>query len=465
LKNFQKNLIFAFSAQLISMLMSMLLSLVLPKFLGVEQYAYWQLFILYSGYVGFFHFGLSDGLYLRYGGVNRSEMNKDLIGSQFRFMIIWQVAISILIVLFIPFIIHDDSRLFVWIVTAIFLVIANATWCMGFIFQAANETRIYSIATIISKLLAVLFIIMLFLFKIYDFKLYIVAYVLAQLISSLYCLFKGKEFVLSKWVSLKTLLYETRKNISIGIKLTFANIASSLILGTGKIFVDHFWGINSFGVLSLSISLVNFILQFISQASMVFFPELRQSDEKKQYKIYNSLDNLLGILLCGALIFYSPCCWLVSNWLPSYADSLTYLAIILPICVFDGKMQLLYSTFMKVYRKEKSLLILNVGSCILCVLLCFFLTFVIKSIIAVAFAMLIAIVVRNLISSVYLVRVMKLNMNKIIFVELFLCTIFILLNNTLPLVESFIIYMIIYIAVLIILLPKIKRYFFMLKNR
>ena len=80
LKNkFWNNIIFAFLAQGISLFLSVLMSLIVPKFLTVRDFGYWQLFIFYFGYVGFFHFGLNDGVYLKYGGKSYDEMDKPLL--------------------------------------------------------------------------------------------------------------------------------------------------------------------------------------------------------------------------------------------------------------------------------------------------------------------------------------------------------------------------------------------------
>ncbi|WP_249630235.1 hypothetical protein [Streptococcus uberis] len=67
-KSFKKNLLAAFSAQGVSLLISILMSLFVPKILGITEFSYWQLFIFYIGYAGFFHFGYNDGLYLKLGG-------------------------------------------------------------------------------------------------------------------------------------------------------------------------------------------------------------------------------------------------------------------------------------------------------------------------------------------------------------------------------------------------------------
>ena len=61
---FAKDASFAVMSQLISLLSGLVLSFILPKYISVANYGYWQLFILYTGYVGFLHFGFNDGLYL-----------------------------------------------------------------------------------------------------------------------------------------------------------------------------------------------------------------------------------------------------------------------------------------------------------------------------------------------------------------------------------------------------------------
>ena len=95
---FIKNLFAAFLAQGISLLVSVFMSFIIPKILGVTQYSYWQLFIFYSGYVGFFHFGFNDGLYLRLGGKKFEELDYDNIGTQFKLFFFIQCFISLTVI-------------------------------------------------------------------------------------------------------------------------------------------------------------------------------------------------------------------------------------------------------------------------------------------------------------------------------------------------------------------------------
>ena len=60
-----KNLLYSVSANIISMLVSAVLLILLPNLLGETEYGYWQLYLFYTSYVGFFHFGIVDGIYYR----------------------------------------------------------------------------------------------------------------------------------------------------------------------------------------------------------------------------------------------------------------------------------------------------------------------------------------------------------------------------------------------------------------
>lgn len=465
MNKFVNNLLFAFGSQAISMISGMLVSLVLPKILGVDDFSYWQLFVFYNSYVGLFHFGLTDGLYLRYGGTKLKDMDNNLIGSQIKLMSIGQIGICAVFLCVLPFIVHDSMRQFVWICVCVFLIILNLMNGLGYIFQAGNETKLFSISTIISKLLFIIFVVILLtVFHNKNVKYYIIAFLLSHVIATSYSIYKGSKFVFSKFIPLKRLIPETFSNMKIGINMTISAIAGSLILGLGRALVDSHWNLTSFGVFSLAISLATLILQFISQISMVMFPALRQKNGERQIEIYRLLRDSMGIILCGVLIIYAPLKSILSWWLPNYSESLTYLGFILPICVFDGKMQMLYNTYLKVLRKERALLVINVVSCLISLALCLFSTYFINSIFAIIYSMIIAISIRSIISSIYLSRKMQINYERTIPIELLLCVIFVLLNNFTSPFISFCIYLLVYLIAIIMCKKQIQNTITQLKK-
>ena len=448
-KRFTENLIFAFSAQGLSFVFSTLMVLLVPRVLGVEQYSYWQLFIFYSLYVGFFHFGLSDGIYLKYGGIELENLDKDRIGSQFKLMLAWLFLVCLCLM---PILIHfasNEYRRYIWILIGLYLVIANATWYLGFVFQAANRTSVYSISIIISKATYIVFIITMVWLRSTNFKPFVAFYVVAQAIAFLYVAYMGREFIFSKMLPFKETFVEAKNNILIGINLTISNIVSSLILGIGRAMVDGTEGIESFGLLSLSVTLTNFFLQFIAQASMVMFPAIRQLNEESMKRIYLKLRSGISYVLCFILVLYVPLKITLSWWLPQYTESLRYLAYLLPICIFDGKMQLLFNTFLKVLRKERAMLQINLIVLGISTILCAIGAFIIKDIIAVSIAMLLAIVLRSIITNAYLSKVMVTKFDKNLIWEFGLSFSFIVLNAYVNNYLAFLIYGIMYVLYLI----------------
>lgn len=100
-KKFLTNLSYAFGAQFISLALSMILSLLVPKLLGVTSFGYWQLFIFYTSYIPFFHFGLNDGVYLLNGGKSYDELDKSSLKSQLLLGTLMELLISLFICFFV----------------------------------------------------------------------------------------------------------------------------------------------------------------------------------------------------------------------------------------------------------------------------------------------------------------------------------------------------------------------------
>ena len=364
-----RNIIYAFAAQGISLLLSILTSLILPKFFDKANYGYWSLFLFYTGYTGFFHFGLNDGVYLKIGGTEYEDMDKKLLGGQFWFGALFQSVIAIGIVLWAVLSGNGVDTEFVFIMTAVYMLLYNLTLYLGCVFQAANETRLYSLSVMIDKIVFMVSILALFIVKSSDYKTYVWLYMSAKLCAMLYCVYKGREIVFAGRMAFGTVAREALDSIRIGINLTIANIAGNLILGGGRFIIDRYWGIEDFGEVSFSLTLTNFFLLFVSQISMVLFPALRQIDEKRQKSLFEMSKHVLNVMLPIVFLVYIPAKEILKLWLPQYEVSLAYMAILLPMCIFDGKMNLVCATYFKVLRKERFLLYVNIFSMVLSVVL------------------------------------------------------------------------------------------------
>ena len=75
-----KNTIYVIAAQSISLILGIARTLLLPVLLGITNFGYWQVYLLYMSYVGIFALGFNDGIYLKYGNYEYDELPKEHSG-------------------------------------------------------------------------------------------------------------------------------------------------------------------------------------------------------------------------------------------------------------------------------------------------------------------------------------------------------------------------------------------------
>lgn len=452
-----KNIMYAFGAQGISMILSILMSLFLPKVLGVREYSYWQLFVFYISYAGFFHLGENDGMYLKQGGKDYNQLDYSLLNTDLFLITSFQIVVMIVgcVALGVTGM-ADQNRVFVLICTMIYMIIYNYSGYLSYVLQIANRIKEYSISVVIEKILFLIAVVIGIITNNTFFTVYIILNLAAKTIGLLYSIVKCKEVVFAKIHFSRNAIYDFWDNIKVGINLTFSSVAGMLVLGVGRNMIDAQWGVETFGKFSLAISLSNFMLQFISQISLVLFPALKRADESKVIEYYRKIQDLLSFAILGVLLGYMPVYYLLRMWIPQYAESLRYMVILLPICVFDGKMNLLCNTYLKVLRKERQLLYFNLIALAVSFSLCFFGAYVLKNVISVAIFMVVAVAIRSIISEVYLNRLLYAGLPVDVVVDSVMSLIFVAGTWFMNPLKGFIIYLFAYIVMCVLFRRKIR---------
>lgn len=398
------NMLAAAGAQGVSMLVSFATALLVPKVLGVEEFGYWQLFLFYFGYAGAFQLGLNDGVYLIEGGKSRETIDRQKLSSQFLFGLLCQSLMSFVVIMATIAMQPENKRAFVIISCSILMPLYNSACFFQYLYQAIDETRIYSKSVVLDRGIMLALLIVLIVLKVDAFELYVYAFVFGKVIQLAYCLFHARGILVSEFMSLADAAKVSISSISVGIKLMIANLASTLILGMMRFVVDSCWGIEVFGHVSLALTMANFFLNFMTSTTMVLFPTLRKMDENELKKFFQSVQNALEIMLPIVMLAYLPIRFLLSTWLPAYADSFAYLGIIMPLCLFDGKMNTLYTTMFKVCRKEGELMKLNMAAMLMSAVLSIISGYIIHNLVGVLLSGTMAVICRSTVSTIVLSR-------------------------------------------------------------
>lgn len=421
LRNFSYSLI----SNLISLVISTLVVLIIPKFIDVESYGYWQLYVFYSSYVGLLHFGWNDGIYLKEGGNNYADINKQSYFSQFYLLLISQFIIALFGFGFTYFYVAEENKRFVLYSTAICLILVNCRYMLLFLLQATNRIKDYSIVTISDRILYALFIAGLILFKFYDFKLMTYMDLLSKGISLLIAIYYCRDIVFQKFAYLRLELEEIKENILSGIKLMFSNIASKLIIGNIRFGIERMWTVAVFGQVSLTLSISGFMMLFINAVGIVLFPFLRNVKKENLNQFYVISRDSIVIIMFLFLFLYFPVIQILKHWLPKYNDGLIYLSILFPMCLFEGKMSMLVSTYLKVLREEKFLLMINVVSLIASLIVGSITIYLLKNLDLTVFGIIFLVAFRCVFAEIFISKKLNLNIIKDISQELLLTVVFI----------------------------------------
>lgn len=427
-KGILKNFSYSFAANITSTLISMVLVAFVPKLLGQTEYSYWQLYVFYTGYVGFFHFGLADGIYLRYGGKEYDEVPKPLFHFQFWTLVCCEILLAIVMSLFVIFLIPNSDKILILLLTALCCVLVLPRTMLQYVLQGTNRIKEYARNLMIEKVIygSLVVIVLALGFRNYEYLL--LADIIAKAVTLFTMCLSCKDIVIQTTVSFKEGIREVWNNISVGIKLMFSNIAGMLIVGIVRFSIEQVWSVETFGKVSLSMSVSNLMMLFITAVSVVMFPLLKRTPQEKWADNYKLMRNILVIPLLGLLVLYYPAKVILSAWLPQYEESLRYMALMFPMCLYEGKMSMLINTYMKAMRMEKQMLLVNLISVTLSVLSTGLVIFLLKDLVLSVVSIMVLLAFRCILAELILAKRLSLKVGTDIVLEVLMTALFVVSN-------------------------------------
>lgn len=441
IKKILKNISYSFTANIISMLISVISVTFLPKFMSVEDYGAWQLYLFYIAYLGFFHFGWLDGICLRYGGCYFEKLDKVKFTSQFVLLFFVELIICVIAIIFINLFITDYYTKQVLTFVSYVLVAVILFTFVTFILQITNKIKEYAYLTLFGRILFFISLMIYFNINNREYAELIYLDIISKVLALFYSIYLIRGILVFKIDNLNNIFKETWENISAGSKLLFANIAGMLILGIIRFGISQQWDVATFGKLSLTLNCSNFFMVFINALSIVFFPILKRINEEKIKNLYIKIRSGLTSILLGCLLIYYPLNSILSWWLPKYQDSLIYMAILLPICLFESKVSLLTNTYLKALRKEKTMMKINLRVVVISFILTYISTVLLHDLNIAVISILVLFAIKSICSEIVVEKVLKIQIKRDILQEIILVILFVSINfSALDALVKFIIY-------------------------
>lgn len=415
-KQFATNVVLSIFAHLISLVVSFVLTLIVPKFIDEFQYAYWQMYVLYVGYVGVLHFGLLDGLVLRYSKYDYEELDKKRILSQVQILFTFLTTVSGIAVIISLAAIGGAAKSII-ILVAMGLITKNMVAYGSYMFQITNRISKYVVMSISKRLVYGITVVILLCLRVNDFYWYCMADLLGDIVGLTIAIVFNKEVFFGKALPIKEAFKELKLNVLSGMILMLANWSSMLMIGEAKMIIQWRWDELLFGKVSFAFSISNVFLLFVTAISVVLFPSLQRIDQEKLPQMYKSIRGILSPILFAVMIFYFIGCWILELWLPQYSASLKYLGILLPIIIFSSKVGLLTNNYLKIYRKEKLMLLANVCSIVLGITLFVLCAYVFNNLYALLGCVVFTIMFNSVLSEIFVMKTIHIKIIKDFIIE------------------------------------------------
>jgi len=381
-------------ANIIYLLISVVTNFLLPKYLDIESYAEIKSFILYTNYAGFFHLGLIDGVYLKYGGtdlqyINKDECKKDIVG-----LILLEFLFAILILCIGIF--NDDKIVQLY---SVGMFAFNLLSFFRNFYQATGAFHKYSmVLNSETTILFFCYIIFISLCGIYNDSLpYIIVRIVIMSILCIYC-YRTLKLHKSSITSIINICKNAINNIKQGILLMLGNFATVCFSGIDRWFVLLFINQRSFAIYAFAVSIEQAINTFVSPITLSMYNYLCKHDDIIIIKKIKNITMIWGLLIIsgGFLAKY-----IINTYLPKYNDATMLIFILFAAMAIHTIIKGIYLNVYKAKRKQNIYCLQMVSMIIIAILLDFICYQIFKNMICIAIATFIVSIIWLIICEIY----------------------------------------------------------------
>lgn len=417
-------------SNLLSLAVSLITSFILPYFISVEDYGYWQLFILYAGYAGFFAFGFNDGIHLNYA---TNEFNKETAKKfhSFKTLLLVVSAIETVILYFLLTIVlsSESEKYYVFLFTILNIIPVLLNGMFTYLNQGTMRFKQYALGNIIDKLIFAAVMVVMLLCGVRNYIFYIAAYTAARYMVIVYHYCTSRAVFIEKAIPLNSLKPEVIRNFKSGFALMVATLLNGSIIVGSRLLIEQKFGIADFGAYSFANHTLVIASQFISAIASVFYPIMKRCRDNEQEKVYNTFDKSSTLLTSLLLTTYYVASILIYTIYKQYSTILAYFTFVYPLFIFQCKSNLLIINEYKVKGKPLKLIARNALGVVLHIIFSFSAYYIFGTIKSIAIAVLISYCIWYYISQVKLYRESDWRLNKSMFTDLIIVFMFIAINT------------------------------------
>lgn len=422
---FLMHFMYVFASQVISMASGIIKALVVPVLLGLTDFGYWQIYIFYTLYIGAFTFGYGDGIYLRYGGCDLTDLPlRRLRAANAIYIAILLVGAAAVVT--IAYMNEASQRQLIFVAVAANILVLGVTSNISLTLQATNELKSFAFLSTADKVFFVLALFALVHESFRTFQFLIAVDLISKFIVMAVLLYRYRPLFFGSFGKTAEGVKEAVTSMSTGVQLLLANMSGMLVLGVGRIIVEYFGSLESYSYYAFSVSVSSVVLVSISALSIVIYPTLKRTSRENYLGHFRKTNKAYAIFVLLMLTGYFPSFAYIEHVAKEYAPVLQFLNAVFIVTALQGKMQLVNNTFYKALRLERQMLIANFSSLVIATALSFIGFVYTQSVLSIAYAALVTMLIRVYASEIFLHKHMGGRLDLAILLEVVVFALFLL---------------------------------------
>ncbi|MGA2368128.1 MAG: oligosaccharide flippase family protein [Dehalococcoidia bacterium] len=416
--------------------------LLIPKFLSVADYGYYQAFLLYANYVALLHLGFIDGAFVRW-----AKKGEDLVEAELKPSLVY-IAIQLLAVILplsiICILLLKSQNQIIFLSVLIYGFISNIVLLFTAALLAARKFKSSTVVNIAKALLVFGVIVGIFLTGNNQFYNVIMAVIGGQLILGIIMLYLFRRYLKGTFKP-DTALQHAKANLRIGIYVLSGNFIITLFMTVDRLAVNTLFSVEQFAVYSFAMTIILVAYLFISAIGQVLFPYLTRVKHELRADVYRLGKPSIILMWCGILAFYYPMVWLINRFFPQYVACIPVLAVLLCSVSFGGIIQILHVNYYMSYFKQRQYFFTAVTVLVIFISLLASALIFYKTLLSIAFATLISLGIWYIGNELYLNSILKFSyrslMKDLVFI-VFVSSAFLISSFlTIPPISQFFIYL------------------------
>jgi O-antigen/teichoic acid export membrane protein len=361
----------------------------IPRLVGVEDFGYWRLFMLYGGYAGLLQVGFLDGALLRWAGRPLANFHREIRPS-LKFIILQLVAVTGPAGVVIWWSLKAQVR-FIGLAVLAYAVLFNISALLQYCLQSARQFKPVALATAAPTGVFVLLTFAWNLRKVPGFRLLIVLYCAAWAVALVYLWARVKP--LNDARASESAVALGKSFVLLGWPIVLANFGFSLVQSADRLVVSWALPINQFAQYSLASSAMFVPLTAIAAIYRVFFSHAAALQLEGRAKVYAHASRFLLLAWSVLLPYFFVLEIVVRRVLPKYSLALPAAGILLFSILFLAEIQILHSSFAYLYGRQREFMLLTVGALVLAFSIGLAMAIFLGSLVAVAIGQLVSLAI------------------------------------------------------------------------